>query len=65
MKARGNKKISIKLLTKDNYLTLIENACGSKMWTSAYCLVNGKKEDVLRDGDVSCAFFCQFYFKII
>jgi hypothetical protein len=60
-----SKKISsIKPLNKDNYLTVIKNACGSKMWANAYCLVNGKKKDVLRDGDVSCAFFVSSILKL-
>lgn len=58
------KNLSIKPLNKDNYLTVIENACGSKMWANAYCLVNDKREDVLRDGDVSCAFFASSILKL-
>lgn len=58
------KKISVKLLKKDNYLALIENACGSVLWANGYALVNGKREDILHDGLVSCAFFVSSILKI-
>ncbi|MDD5760591.1 MAG: hypothetical protein PHF45_00820 [Candidatus Pacebacteria bacterium] len=57
-------KMSLKLLTKDNYLSMIENACGAKIWANAYCLVNGRKEDILYNGSVSCAYFVSSILKL-
>ena len=30
---------------------------GSPLFRNLYCTVNGEKQDILRDGDLSCAFF--------
>jgi hypothetical protein len=42
---------------KATYLSLIESSVGSKLFRHLFCRVGGKKTDLLRDGDVSCAFF--------
>ena len=63
MKTVKNKK-ELTLLFKDNYLSMIENACGSKMWANAFCLVKGKKQDVLDNGSVSCAYFVSSILKL-
>lgn len=47
----------IKQLKKESYLEFIKNSAGSKSWKNFYVMVNGKKEDVLKNGDLSCAFF--------
>ncbi len=47
----------IKPLIFDNYLALIKNSVGSKTWQNFYVKINGKKCDVMRSGDLSCAFF--------
>ncbi|NMB92517.1 MAG: hypothetical protein GYA31_02755 [Parcubacteria group bacterium] len=58
------KKLVVKPLRKDTYLTVIQNACGSKMWANNYALVNGKKEDILQNGSTSCAFFVSSILKM-
>lgn len=59
-----SKKLSVKILLKDTYLALIENACGSGIWANNYALVNGKREDIVHDGSISCAFFVSSILKI-
>lgn len=59
-----NKKAPSKLLLKDNYLSMIENACGSEMWANAYGIINGKRQDILDNGSVSCAYFVSSILKI-
>jgi len=58
------KKLSVKTLLKDTYLAMINNACGSVMWSNYYASVNGKKEDVVHNGATSCAFFVSSILKI-
>jgi hypothetical protein len=57
-----NKKI-ISLL-KDSYLAVIKNSVGSKLFRNFYAQVNGKKKDILRNGELSCAFFVSSILKI-
>lgn len=59
-----NKKLVVKILLKENYLTMIINACGSLMWANNYALVNGKREDIVHNGATSCAFFVCSILKI-
>ena len=59
-----SKKPSVKILFKDTYLTMIENACGSGIWANSYALVNGKREDIVGNGLASCAFFVSSILKI-
>jgi hypothetical protein len=39
------------------YLAVIKNSIGSKLFRNFYAKVNGKKEDIMRNGDLSCAFY--------
>lgn len=57
-------KTSIKILKKDNYLAMINNAPGSLLWRNNYALVNGKKQDLLYNGNSSCAYFVSTILKI-
>jgi hypothetical protein len=41
----------------ETYLAVIKNSVGSKMFRNVYAKVNGKKNDITKDGDLSCAFF--------
>lgn len=43
--------------TFDTYMAVIENAPGSEMFKNAYADVDGVKEDITDNGDLSCAFF--------
>lgn len=47
----------MRLLLKDTYLQMIRNSVGSKLFRNLYAEVKGKEEDILRNGDLSCAFF--------
>lgn len=51
------KKPTVVPLFFENYIAAARNSVGSKLFRNLYCLVNGHKSDVLRDGDLSCAFF--------
>jgi len=47
----------VKPLLLDSYLSFIKNCVGSNAFRNFYAQVNGKKQDVLKDGVLSCAFF--------
>ena len=59
------KKLSVKTLLKDSYLAIINNSCGSIIWSNYYTLVNGKREDIVHDGLASCAFFVSSILKLL
>lgn len=58
------KKPKIKLLTYQNYLAMIKNSPNTKMFRNIYVLENKKKKDILRDGNLSCAYFVSSILKI-
>lgn len=41
----------------DSYLAVVKNSVGSKMFRNFYVKVGGKKEDIMRNGELSCAFY--------
>lgn len=45
------------LLLHDSYLAMIRNAVGSKMFRTFYALVDGKKKDLVNNGELACGFF--------
>jgi hypothetical protein len=47
-------------LKLETYLTIVKNSVGSNTFRTFYAKVGGKKEDIMRDGDLSCAFFVSF-----
>ncbi len=47
----------VTLLVKDSYLAYIKNSVGSNAFRNLYAKVGKSKKDILRDGDLSCAFF--------
>src|SRR3989338_489865 len=47
----------IVLLPFDTYLGVIKNSVGAKLFRNAYAPINGKKTDLLKNGNVSCAFY--------
>ncbi|MEK7515867.1 MAG: hypothetical protein AAB555_03010, partial [Patescibacteria group bacterium] len=51
---------SITILQKESYLAIIHNSVGANLFRNLYALVNGKRADIMRDGDLSCAFFVSF-----
>lgn len=50
-------KPKIICLGLDSYLAFIKNSVGTKSFRNFYALVDGKKTDILKKGDLSCAFF--------
>ncbi|MDE2019864.1 MAG: hypothetical protein KGJ13_05980 [Patescibacteria group bacterium] len=50
---------------RDNYFALIENSEGTNMFRHWYCTVNGAKEDVMRDGNFSCALYVTGILKML
>lgn len=38
-------------------MSLIQNSVGSNLFRNFYCLVDQQKKDILRNGELSCAFF--------
>lgn len=48
---------NITKLPYDTYLAVIANSVGCNVWRNAYAEVSGTKTDIMRDGELSCAFF--------
>ena len=53
------------ILQKESYLAMIRNAEGANIFRNLYVMIEGKPEDILKDGKRSCAVFvssvlCQF-----
>ncbi len=40
-----------------SYLKMIQNSVGSKIFRNLYARVDGKQRDILKNGNLSCAFF--------
>ncbi|MDP2638938.1 MAG: hypothetical protein Q8P06_02105 [Candidatus Azambacteria bacterium] len=62
------KKEKIIPILFDTYLAVIKNSVGSKMFRNFYAKVNGKKTDILQNGELSCARFVSsllYLFKLI
>lgn len=53
----------MKFLLKESYLKIIKNSLGSKIFRNLYFNINGKKTDILKNGDLSCAFFVSWILK--
>ena len=53
----------MQLLQKKTYLAVIKNSVGSEMFRHNYALVDGVETDLLRDGELSCAFFVSFILR--
>lgn len=58
-------KQRISPLLYDTYCALIENSVGTKLFRNFYAQVNGKKTDVMKNGDLSCAFFVSSLLSIV
>lgn len=48
---------SVVVLQKESYLATIRNAVGTNMYRNLYALVNGEKQDIVKDGVRSCSLF--------
>jgi hypothetical protein len=51
------KKPAVVPLLLENYIHMAKTSVGSPLFRNFYCTVDGAKKDILRDGDLSCAFF--------
>lgn len=58
------KTLKIIPLVKDTYLAVIKNSVGSKTWRNFYAKVNNQKTDIMKDGDLSCAYFVSSVLKL-
>ena len=56
----NSKKQTITPLYFETYLAVIKNSLTSRLFRNFYALVNGKKKDLTKNGDLSCAFFVSF-----
>lgn len=45
------------LLPKESYLAMIRNSVGTNLFRNLYALVNGEKQDIVKDGVRSCSLF--------
>lgn len=58
----------MELLVKDSYLHMVRQSIGSTMFRNLYAQINGESQDILKDGDLSCAYFVStilHHFKLI
>ncbi|MEK7103397.1 MAG: hypothetical protein AAB870_03560 [Patescibacteria group bacterium] len=51
------KKPTVIPLIFDTYLAIIKNSLGSIMFRNFYAKVDGKKTDIMRNGELSCALY--------
>lgn len=58
------KTLTIKPLRFETYIALIQNSLGTTMFRNVYALVNGKKKDILEDGELSCAYYVSSILRI-
>jgi len=64
---KANKQ-KVEPLIFDTYLAVIKNSVGTKFFRNFYAKVNGKRTDVMKNGELSCAFFVSTilaFFKLI
>ncbi len=60
--------MSLTLKNKENYLRVIENSVGTKIFRNLFAEINGEKVDITKDGELSCAYFVSsilYLFKLI
>ncbi len=53
----SRKVVQLKL---DTYIAALKNGVGSRMFRNFYATVDGKQKDIMRNGDLSCAFYASF-----
>lgn len=47
----------VQILILDSYLTVIKNSLGANLFRNLFALVDGDRQDILKNGELSCAFF--------
>jgi hypothetical protein len=64
-----SKKLSnIRIILNESYIKTIKNSLGSNLFRNLYAYVDGKKTDIFRNGNLSCANFVStilYRFKLI
>lgn len=64
MEPTPSNKPSVEILQQETYLALIKNSLDSHLWKEMYASVNGIRQDIMRNGDLSCAFFVSSILKL-
>ncbi len=54
-----------KFLLRDTYLALIKNSIGSNLFRNSYYRIRGKKQDIVRDGSLSCALYVSSVLRLL
>lgn len=60
-----SQKQKVAPLLRDTYFAMIKNSVGTKLFCNFYARVDGKKIDVMKRGDLSCAFFLSSLLSIL
>lgn len=58
------KKTGVKRLLFETYLATIKNSVGARIFRNFYALIGGKKQDIMKNGKLSCAFFVSSILRI-
>ena len=53
----SRKVLDVQIILYDSYLHAIKNSVGSNLFRNLYAYVDGKKMDILENGNLSCANF--------
>ncbi len=64
METNEVKKPVVVPLFFDNYLAVVKNSAGSALFRNWYCLVDGERNDVVKDGKFSCALYVTALLKM-
>lgn len=64
MYARNSKSVKVEPLLLKSLLQVARASAGSSMFRRYYCRVNGKETEVMRDGNLSCAFHISSLLRI-
>ena len=54
----------VEILRPESYLALIRNSVGASTWKQMFASVNGREQDIMNNGDLSCAFFVSSILKM-
>jgi len=55
---------TVKPLPFETYLAVIKNSVGTSLFKQGFAGIDGKKTDIMRGGELSCAFFVSSVLKI-
>ncbi len=51
------KTLKVKPILLDTYLAVIKNSLDSKTWRNSYVKIGNQKTDIMKNGNLACAFF--------